>query len=58
VASALEYSCALGAQINFGDLTPHLTYAWHKVTKKTQNAGIKIKYSPKVVFYGLLLFQK
>ena len=26
-ASADEYSCAHGAQINFGDLTPYLTYA-------------------------------
>jgi hypothetical protein len=25
--SASEYSCAHGAQINFGDLTPYLTYA-------------------------------
>jgi hypothetical protein len=24
--SAKEYSCAHGAQINFGDLTPYLTY--------------------------------
>jgi hypothetical protein len=24
--SANEYSCAYGAQINFGDLTPYLTY--------------------------------
>ncbi len=24
--SANEYSCAQGAQINFGDLTPYLTY--------------------------------
>jgi hypothetical protein len=27
--SANEYSCAYGAQINFGDLTPHLTYDSH-----------------------------
>jgi hypothetical protein len=26
VVSANEYSCAHGAQINFGDLTPYLTY--------------------------------
>jgi hypothetical protein len=25
--SANEYSCAHGAQINFGDLTPYLTYS-------------------------------
>ncbi len=25
-ASASEYSCAHGVQINFGDLTPYLTY--------------------------------
>jgi hypothetical protein len=29
--SAIEYSCARGAQINFGDLTPYLTYAWPTV---------------------------
>ncbi len=26
---ANEYSCAHGAQINFGDLTPYLTLRWH-----------------------------
>ncbi len=26
--SANEYSCTTGAQINFGDLTPLLTYVW------------------------------
>jgi hypothetical protein len=26
--SANEYSCTHGAQINFGDLTPYLTYAF------------------------------
>ncbi len=26
--SANEYSCAHGAQINFGDLTPYLPYGW------------------------------
>jgi hypothetical protein len=25
---ANEYSCAHGAQINFGDLTPYLTYGY------------------------------
>jgi hypothetical protein len=28
--SANEYSCAHGANINFGDLTPYLTYAWNE----------------------------
>jgi hypothetical protein len=32
--SANQYSCAHGAQINFGDLTPHLTYAQGKGKKK------------------------
>jgi hypothetical protein len=27
--SANEYSCTHGAQINFGDLTPYLTYGEH-----------------------------
>ncbi len=30
--SANEYSCAHGAQINFGDLTPYLTYAFSEHT--------------------------
>jgi hypothetical protein len=30
--SAIEYSCAHGAQINFGDLTPYLTYGQTKET--------------------------
>jgi hypothetical protein len=39
-ASANEYSCAHGAQINFGDLTPYLTYA--KKSKILENLiGIK-----------------
>ncbi len=28
--SANEYSCAHGAQINFGDLTPYLTYGLYQ----------------------------
>ncbi len=32
--SANEYTCAHGAQINFGDLTPYLTYApFHQLLK-------------------------
>jgi hypothetical protein len=30
--SANEYSCALGAQINFGDLTPYITYGGNTKT--------------------------
>jgi hypothetical protein len=30
--SANEYSCAHGAQINFGDLTPYLTYDANDLT--------------------------
>jgi hypothetical protein len=34
--SANEYSCAHGAQINFGDLTPYLTYEFQgDIRKKT-----------------------
>jgi hypothetical protein len=29
--SAIEYSCAHGAQINFGDLTPYFTYVVSRV---------------------------
>jgi hypothetical protein len=32
--SANEYSCALGAQIKFGDLTPYLTYDWLATKQK------------------------
>ncbi len=50
--SANEYSCAHGAQMNFGDLTPYLTYAsyihilagnflwtvsWHQLTNLTSS---------------------
>jgi hypothetical protein len=31
--SANEFSCAHGAQINFGDLAPYLTYANHPSAK-------------------------
>ncbi len=43
-----EYSCAHGAQINFGDLTPYLTYetnyiADHKVRAlNSYAAGVQI----------------
>ncbi len=29
--SANEYSCAHGAQINFGDLTQYLCYGWKEI---------------------------
>jgi hypothetical protein len=38
--SANEYSCAHGAQINFGDLTPRLTYAL-TVTKTNRISPVK-----------------
>jgi hypothetical protein len=31
--SANEYSCAHGAQINFGDLTPYLIYGIRRYSK-------------------------
>jgi hypothetical protein len=43
--SANEYSCALGAQINFGNLTPYLTY----VIVRTANKGrVRIQYKCRV----------
>ncbi len=35
--SANEYSCAHGAQINFGDLTTYLTYACHEQKRKPRS---------------------
>jgi hypothetical protein len=35
--SAHEYSCAHGAQINFGDLTPYLTYGVTAVADAIKN---------------------
>jgi hypothetical protein len=37
--SANEYSCAHGAQINFGDLTPYLKYALDKKNQPNHFAG-------------------
>jgi hypothetical protein len=35
---ANEYSCTYtGAQINFGDLTPYLTYAWKACSRNRIN---------------------
>ncbi len=46
--SANEYSCAHGAQINFGDLTPYLTYdinpfkhVYCRIDKLTKNSEMK-----------------
>jgi hypothetical protein len=36
-ASASEYSCAYGAQINFGDLAPYLTIYDYRYTKESLN---------------------
>ncbi len=40
--SAYEYSCAQGAQINFGALTPYLTYAPDPLPTGTVD-GVKIE---------------
>jgi hypothetical protein len=37
--SAIEYSCAHGAQINFGDLTPYLTYGPGQKVPHTAGSG-------------------
>ncbi len=34
--SAIEYNCAHGAQINFGDLTPYLFTPWFDVFRKPE----------------------
>jgi hypothetical protein len=40
--SAKEYSCGQGAQINFGDLTPYLTYdTGGRMAKEKLIKGIK-----------------
>ncbi len=33
ISTAVQKSHALGVQINFGDLTPYLTYAWPRWPK-------------------------
>jgi hypothetical protein len=37
--SANEYSCAHGAQINFGDVTPYLIYAGYLLAYPDEAAG-------------------
>jgi hypothetical protein len=37
--STNEFSCAHGAQINFGDLTPYLTYGLHEGNTEEENNG-------------------
>ncbi len=37
--SANDYSCAPGAQINFGDLTPYFTYGLRSSTSRYLNIG-------------------
>jgi hypothetical protein len=39
-ASADEYSCAHGAQINFGDLTPYLTHGLERLTANAKVATV------------------
>ncbi len=64
VFSANEYSCAHGAQINFGDLTPYLTYdggpLWsphHKVKSlirmlgQDSNWGLTLRQSSVLTIY-------
>ncbi len=44
--SANDYSCAHGAQINFGDLTPYLTYVlytWGVYTKLETNISAEFR---------------
>ncbi len=69
--SANEYNCALGAQINFGDLTPYLAYGWIEgvgqelVNKVTQDFFISQFFSRlstrykvrKDLDYGGILFE-
>ncbi len=58
-ASANEYSCALGAQTSFGDLTPYLTYAWYPYIKRditrflNQSVGIPRR---SIIFWASYLF--
>ncbi len=44
--SAYEYSCAHGAQINFGDLTPYLTYGRDTSVWDTSFKGRKVQDVP------------
>ncbi len=40
MVSANEYSFAHGAQLNFGDLTPYLTYAWKNWLPAVQRSAV------------------
>jgi hypothetical protein len=48
-ASANEYSCAHGAHINLGDLTPYITYVFEK--------SIKFKIHQDIVQKSLIVSQ-
>jgi hypothetical protein len=42
--STAEYSCTYGAQINFGDLTPYLTYGpIHVISLLLTNTGSPVR---------------
>ena len=51
--SANKYSCSHGAQINFGDLTPYLTYGFFS---RVSQAGILDAIFQSVFLFSLLLF--
>jgi hypothetical protein len=57
--SANEHGCAHGAQINFGDLTPYLTYALHRQSYKSiivlwNNAAYFLRMMARLVWFGLM----
>jgi hypothetical protein len=52
--SANEYSCAHGAQINFGDLTPYLTYALYVPLMVNRRLSSKT-VANKCTFHNLLM---
>jgi hypothetical protein len=60
VVSANEYSCAHEAQINFGDLTPYLTYEY--ILDDLQDFGSRIRIqhscSIRILIESLLSYKK
>jgi hypothetical protein len=51
---AIENSCAHGVQINFGDLTPYLTYDLYVSTRDAKHLSTHYRYSTHAVYVRVL----
>ncbi len=58
--SANEYSCAHGAQINFGDLTPHLTDVSLKFKRRKSSIDVVLLHVKRenLKIFTLIFFNK